>query len=337
MRNVSLGAQKGYNTLADCMLSQIRWHQPNAEANPIGYFNFVRWYIQWRNGRQMDGYIGDELDKRYAERKADAGNTRKKAVIDLVLQAFVPDDIEIKPEKLDPDFRALAIRQIRLFVFAGHDSTSSTICYCLHLLSQNRAALDCLCREHEMVFGNDSAAVPSMLGNQPHLVNNLSYTSAVIKEVLRLFPPAGSSRQGKSGVSLTDDQGNICPTNDTVVWMNHVEMHRAQKYWKRPEEFLPERWLVEPGHELYPMKGAWRAFEYGPRNCIAQNLVMTELCVVLACLIRQIEVKPAYDEWDVLHPRKGLKTYRGERVYQMEEAAAHPIEHYPCHVLLRRN
>lgn len=33
-------------------------------------------------------------------------------------------------------------------------------------------------------------------------------------------------------------------------------MHRSPKYWVRPDEFIPQRWLVEPRHELYPMKGA---------------------------------------------------------------------------------
>ena len=41
--------RRDYNVLADCMLSQIRWHQPNAESNPLGYFNVARWCMQWWN------------------------------------------------------------------------------------------------------------------------------------------------------------------------------------------------------------------------------------------------------------------------------------------------
>lgn len=66
---------------------------------------------------------------------------RSKSVIDLVLQAYLSKDSNAMPDKLDPEFRAFAIRQIRLFVFVGHDSTSSTICYCLHLVSKNPDAL----------------------------------------------------------------------------------------------------------------------------------------------------------------------------------------------------
>ena len=111
-------------------------------------------------------------------------------------------------------------------------------------------------------------------------------------------------------------------------------MHRAPAYWVRPDDFLSERWLAECSDELRPMKEAYRALEIGPRNCVAQGFVMTELRVIMACIVRQFDFKPAYDEWDRLHPRQGLRTYRGERVYQTEEGAAHPVEHYSCRVAI---
>ena len=111
-------------------------------------------------------------------------------------------------------------------------------------------------------------------------------------------------------------------------------MHRAPQYWARPEEFLPERWLVEPGHALYPAKGSWRAFEHGPRNCIAQGLVMVELRVVLCLIAREFEFADAYAEFD--RKKGGARRYRGERAYQVEEGAAHPVDGYPCRVRLNR-
>lgn len=317
------------------MLSQIRWHQPNAEVNPFEYLNLPRWFIHWWNGRQMDKYIGIELDKRYSEYRADPANTRTKAVIDLVLQAYTSQNTKEASENLDPAFRQFAIRQIRLFVFAGHDSISSTICYILHLLSRNPSSLANIRREHDNLLGPDPSAAHSLLVSKPQLVKVLLYTHAVTKEALRLFTPAGGTRAGKAGVSVTNDEGNKCPTSDTIIFIIHTEMHRSPNYWVRPDEFLPERWLVDPGHELYPVKGAWRAFEHGPRNCIAQDLVMTQMSVVLAMVAREFDFHPAYEEWDRLNPSKGLKTYRGERAYQIEEGAAHPADKYPCRVSVR--
>lgn len=335
-RNAPLGAQRAHNTLADCMLSQIRWHQANAQTNPLEFLNVARHAVQWWNGRKMDEYIGNELDKRYNEYKADPDSRRTKAVIDLVLQAYLPENAKLRPEKLDPEFRAFAISQVRLFVFVGHDSTSSTICYILHLLATNPNALVKVRAEHDRLLGKDLSAVPSIVKAQAHLTNDLTYTTAVIKEALRLFPPGGASRAGSPSADLLDDQGNRCPTKDcSAVLTIHTEMHRAPAYWNRPDEFVPERWLAECSDELQPTKGAYRAFEIGPRNCVAQGFVMTEFRVILACIVRQFDFTPAYDEWDRLHPGGGLRTYRGERAYQIEEGAAHPVDHYPCRVSIR--
>lgn len=218
-----LGAQSGHNPLADSMLSQTHWHQPNAEVNPLEYLNFIRQYMQWRNGRQMNNYIGKELDKRYSEYKADPESTKTKAVIDLVIQTYVAEDRDEKglPEVLDPSFRLFALRQIRLFLFTGHDSTSSTICYMLHLLSTNRSALAKLRTEHDRVFGSRPSDAANLLSSKHQHVESLSYTQAVIKESLRLFPPAASTRDGKPHVSLTNDAGTKLLTDDAIVFIVH--------------------------------------------------------------------------------------------------------------------
>ncbi|KAK6594443.1 cytochrome p450 71b25 [Botrytis cinerea] len=159
-------------------------------------------------------------------------------------------DVDVKPEKLDPDFKVFATRQIRLFVFSGHDSLSSTICYIYHLLSKNVEAMRKAIEEHDLVFGRQVDGASELLETKPHLANDLPYTTAVIKETLRHFHAASSSRQGYPGVNLYDEQGTACPANHTVCFTDRVGMHYAPKYWVRPEEFLPERWLVDPGHEL---------------------------------------------------------------------------------------
>jgi hypothetical protein len=106
------------------------------------------------------------------------------------------------------------------------------------------------------------------------------------------------------------------------------------KYWVRPDDFLPERWLVPAGHELHHKPNAWRPFESGPRNCIAQASVLTELRITLACLIRVFNITPADDEYDAKHPRKGIQTCKGERAYLTERGAAHPTAGYPYRIAL---
>ena len=317
------------------MQNQIAWHMVNQELDPLQYLNFVRPIKQWWNGRVMDQYCGAQLDRRYTELKRDVQNTRSKSVIDLILKSYI-DNLPGKtpPAQLDPEFRTFAIRQIRLFAFAGQGSTSASISYAIHLLSTHPKTLAQLREEHYRVFGHDLSTVATQLSEQPRLLNQLPYTKAVIKEATRLFPAASGVRWGAPGADLVAANGTRYPTKDCMVFILHPAVGRSPTYWPQPDAFLPERWLVAPGHELYPPKGAWRPFEVGPRNCIGQDLVIVEMEVALVMVARQFDFAPAYDEWDAAHPRKGPRSYRGDRAYQVEAGAAHPSEKYPCRVAL---
>jgi cytochrome P450 len=77
-------------------------------------------------------------------------------------------------------------------------------------------------------------------------MNKLPYITAVMKEALRLFPSASGFREGKPGVSITDEDGTAYPTDNCYVWVVHLALHRDPKYFKDPDSFLPERWLVGP-------------------------------------------------------------------------------------------
>lgn len=79
---------------------------------------------------------------------------------------------------------------------AGHDTTSSTIAYAYYLLGKNPECLKMIRDEHDRVLGS-VADTPEAIRKNPHLLNQLEYTLAVTREVLRLFPAASSVRKGK--------------------------------------------------------------------------------------------------------------------------------------------
>ena len=211
-RNTSFAAQEGYNTLIDCMLSQIRWHQPNAEIYPFEYLKFARWHMHWWNSRSANKYIGKELDQHYYEYRVDIVTTRSKSVIDIVLEAYMPKEANTTTSNLDPEFRTFAVRQICLFVFISHDSTSSTICYIFQLVATNPEARSRLCTDHDTVSEKDPATTQSLLETRPQLTDSLLYTTAIIRGTLRLFTPADSTRAGKPQVDIKEDAGNRCST-----------------------------------------------------------------------------------------------------------------------------
>lgn len=337
-RNVRLNCQIGPNPLADALLSQISWKLANQELNPLEWLNFARTVMEYRNGKKMDMYIDKEIEKRFEsyQHKGVESKGQFKSVIDLTLQEYMADPAQATTSKLNKKFKVLARRNIRMLLFSGHDSTGSTISYCRYLLHQNPETLVRLRAEHDEVFGQALSQTASKITQEPHLLNQLPYTTAVIKETLRLFPPATSVRQGAEGVDLIDKEGNQYPTANCMVFVLHPAIQRDPANFVRAREFVPDRWLVGSEDPLYPnVKGAWRAFEYGPRNCIAQLQVMVVLKAILALTVREFDIIPSYDEWDAKHPRKGIKTVDGIRAYQIDEGAAHPADHFPCRVQVR--
>ena len=262
-------------------------------------------------------YIWRELDKRFQSRVA--GSDRSKTVIDLALDNYLAGEAKDSSlDTMDLTFRDFATSQLRTFVFAGHDSTSSTICYAFHLLSVHPNSRRLLVAELDEVLGSDHSQVAAKISENPHLLNQLPYTTAVIKETLRLYPPASSTRSGKPGHSFPGPNG----------------VQRDPKYWPEADKFLPDRWTAQEGDLLYPPRGAFRPFEFGPRNCIGQELAMLELKIVLATTMQEFNITSVYDEWDKLHPSKGIKTLDGDRAYQILFGAAHPSDGLPCRVSL---
>lgn len=294
--------------------------------------------MSWWNNRKMKEYISHELDLRYKSSDRNirvAKEDERNTIADLALNAYRNEMANDKSfSTLDAVFRKSAISQVRAFVFAGHDSTGSALCYTFHLLSTNPSARRLLISEHDRVLGSDRARASSEISANPHLLNQLPYTLAIVKETLRLYPPASSTRSGEPGYSITNVDGRQLPTDGFLVWSNAYGIHRDPSLWPEPDKFSPERWLVEDGDPLYPQKGAFRPFEFGPRNCIGQDIAMLELKLVLIMTVRDFEVNSVYDEWDQLNPIKGTRNVNGDRAYQILSGAAHPSDGLPCRVSL---
>lgn len=359
--DTNLDNQRHEHHFSKSLNTVLAWH---SFWDPRILWNPLRLLVQRYYGALMDRFLRTELEKRYLEllgtTKASGrsqSTSRGKSVTALALDAYLDHQgantsISDLPTQINQDFMRLAATQIRLFIFAGNDSTSSSIVYAYHLLHKHPEVMRRLREEHNEVFGTGSAA--AQLKENPALLCQCPYTLAVIKETLRLFPPAGTVRGEHPGTAISDEHGKSYSVSELRAMITHRYIHIHPHYWMRANEFLPERWLVEPNHELYPpQNGAYRPFELGPRNCIAQALVHNELRIVLIMTARQFDIAPAYDEWDAdqlaqegkvaklsrsLGWKSGsIKTVFGERAYQTERAGAHPADGYPCRVALVDN
>ena len=310
--------------MIEALRRQIPWMLFGNGWNP------VRPLVHWYNSRIVDRYITqefeDQLSLHQTSTKAGEGSFGK-TLIDLIQHTYLQT---ISTEKhIDEQFKSTGLRQIKLFLFAGTDSTSTTACYLYHILSEEPDVVKKLRAEHESVLGSNIDTA-STITSQPKLLNHVPYTTAVIKETLRLFPPLSSTRAGEAGFSASDDDGRQYPTENCLIWSVHHAIQRDPKYWPDPDLFLPERWLVQAEDPLYPVKGAWRPFEHGPRGCIGQELAMMTMKLMLILTVRKYDVKSAYEEWDRSRGVQGNRTVRGERAYQAWNGT--PTEGIPCRV-----
>lgn len=350
--DADLDYQRVDNPLAAALGHITRWH---SFWNPVILMNPLRPIVQKYYGNVMDNYIRAELDKRFQELKKPTHTStgHAKSVIALALEAYIDANRSkniAAMSQLDYHFAKYATYQIRLFLFAGNDTTSSSIVYVYHLLSKHPEVLKKVREEHDTIFGVNPSEASSALRRTPTLLNNCRYSLAVIKETLRLYPPAATMRAGKPGIVVTDRHNNSYAMDYIGATVLHPAVHSNPRVWVRSNEFLPERFLVDPGHELYPDPSAYRPFEHGPRACIGQTLVYNEMRTVLVMTARTFVVTPAYDEWDKLQAEnrwwgarlsrklrvvnETRKTVHGDRAYQTEKAGTHPADGYPCHVSL---
>jgi len=182
--------------LVSAFESQVQWFPRGVLNDPMQPIDIRRPIMQWFNSRVMNRYLGQKVDERSATR---SDRKSSKATIDLAIEAFYKDKgislEKSKTTKLDPGFRQIIIDQVKIFIFAGHDTTSGTISYALYKLGQFPSKSALVRKEIDMLFGED-ADIAQCIKDDPYSVNKLEYITAVIRETLRLFPPANSFRRG---------------------------------------------------------------------------------------------------------------------------------------------
>src|SRR5262249_21015608 len=139
---------------------------------------------------------------------------------------------------VDEDGSRMSDRQLRdeimTFVLAGHETTALSLSWAWYLLSQNHAVKEKLEQELEQVLG----------GRLPNFSDlpRLCFAEAVVKESLRLYPPAWSlARTTANDCELA---GYIVPAGANVI-MSQWIMNRDPRFYENPERFNPERWFTE--------------------------------------------------------------------------------------------
>ncbi len=171
--------------------------------------------------------------------------------------------------------------QVKTFLGAGYESSALTLTWAFLQLAAHPEAESALSAELEQLRG----ATPA-----PEDVPRLPYTTAVVKETLRLFPPLWMT--GREAARRCEIGGErVAP--GTLIMTSQWAVQRHPALFRRPDEFRPERWLTGETSEL--PRFAYFPFGGGPRVCIGQTFAMMESVLILAAIAARFRLEPVGD------------------------------------------
>jgi cytochrome P450 len=213
-----------------------------------------------------------------------------------------------------------ALDELLTIYIAGHHTTSVALSWTFYLLAKHPEIEKRILEEVRQVVGQrriDLSDLPK-----------LQYTEMVIKESLRLYPPAYVlfAREALEDVNL----GEHWIKKGGWIYMYPYVVHRDPQNFENPETFDPERFSPQridsiPQHAYMP-------FGLGPHVCIGQHFAMIEFVLAVATILRRysMQIEPGHENARNLpllanHIRGGLPV-RLHRRARSEQEPTTPTE-----------
>jgi cytochrome P450 len=175
-----------------------------------------------------------------------------------------------------------------IFLFAGHDTTATTLSYALWALGRHPDL-------QERV-----AAEVAQLGDRqltPDDVPRLGFTVQVLQEGLRLCPP------GPTGTRMATQDVEVAGFRveaGTMLAFGRMAVQRDPSLWDDPLKFDPDRF--GPGQSDGGERWRYLPFGGGPRSCIGDHFAMLEATLALATIVRRVEIHSLADDFPLAVP-----------------------------------
>ncbi len=234
--------------------------------------------------RNLDTIIYRIIHERRAER-ADTGD-----LLSMLLQAQDEQGSQMTDQQL---------RDEALTIFlAGHETTALALTWTWYLLAHHP--------EVEAMLHAELAA--TVRGQSPTVADlpQLPFTTQVIKESMRLYPPAWGI--GREVLKTCEIGGYVLPKGAQVYLLQYVT-HRDARYFEHPDSFNPHRWS-ENLEERLP-RFAYFPFGGGPRICIGNTFAMTEAILLLATFAQHLQLTLVPEQSVELMPSITLRPKNG--------------------------
>lgn len=225
--------------------------------------------------RKAKRYLQEVTDSLAADRRKNPNGFGDDIVSRLIESVADEPDQQVGRERMRDELVTLLL--------AGHETTASTLSWALHLLDLNPEVRERVHQEAVEVFSRgplDSAAL-----------HGFTYTSMVLEEVMRMYPPVWLlTRIAREA----DEIGGFAVPAGADVIISPYLLQRSEKWWPEPDKFDPERFASDrrAGRERY----SYIPFGAGPRFCVGNNLGMMEATIVLAALCRDLQLASVPNE-----------------------------------------
>lgn len=184
-------------------------------------------------------------------------------------------------QAVDDEGSSMTDQQLRdecITIFlAGHETTALALSYTWWLLT-----------DHDDIARRLRDEVDEVLGGAPATaadVKRLPFANAVIKESMRLYPPAWIiGRETREPIDIGEW---TIPVGAQVLFPQSV-IHRDPRWFENPDAFDPDRWTPEFEAGLH--RFAYFPFGGGTRICIGNHFAIMEAVLVLVTMVQKVEL-----------------------------------------------
>jgi cytochrome P450 len=247
------------------------------------------WARLQKAARTLDTLIYSEITRRRAT------GERGQDILSLLLDAHDEDENTLSD---------LQIRdEVMTLLFAGHDTTTSTVSFMFYELAHHPEILARLLAEQDAELHDGRPTSAQLVSGE------LTELEMVLEETLRKYPPAWVGP--RRSVEAFEFEGHTVPARAFVNYSSWAS-HHLPDVFSEPEEFRPERFTPEASAAL--PKGAYVPFGGGSRTCIGMRFGQLEVRTIATLILSRCtlslpdEFQLSIRQMPTISPKEGLPT-----------------------------
>lgn len=242
--------------------------------------------VRFRRARRRLQHVVDHLVADRVARGADGDDVLSRLIASTA-------------EEPDPRVGRRRMRdELVTLLLAGHETTASTLGWTFSLVDRHPQVADRLREEANRVLGDQPPVYEDL--------HRLTYTTMVVQEAMRLYPPVWILTRSAQG---PDEVGGYHVPAGADVLICPYTLHRHPALWEDPDRFDPDRF--DPDRPVQRPRYAYIPFGAGPRFCVGSNLGTMEAVFVTALIARELRLASVPGRRAVPEPMLSLRIRGG--------------------------